>query len=142
MFFLNFFLHYFTPKGSGTLKKPKFCPLYPPPSGPHFGPFCGQKGRFWGQKPRVFLKKLLLQIIFDWFPDWLGPSKTQNWPFIPPNGPHLVPFCGHFVPIWGQKTRFSRKFFFCCKSFFIGSQMVWDPQKPKIAPLYPPMVPK
>ena len=29
----------------------------------------------------------------------------------------------------------------CSQSLFAGSQMVWDPQKPKIGPLYPPMDP-
>ena len=138
----KFYLHYFDSQRVWDPQKPKIDPV-DPPSGPHFGPFCVQNGRFWGQKTRFSQKKILFQIIFYRFPDGVGPSKTQNWPFIPPRGPHLVPFGGHFGPIWGKKkNEFFSKIFFCSKSFFIGSQMVGDPQKPKIGPLYPLMVPK
>ena len=97
-------------------QKPKIS-LLDPPVDPHFGTFCVQKGRFWGQK-HVFSKKILLQIIFYRFPDGLGPSKTQNWPFIAPNGPHL-----HLGPfLWAFWAN-------------LGSKKLWDPQKPKIDPL-------
>ena len=46
------------PRWSGTLKNPKLA-LYTP-NGPHFVPFCGQKGRFWGQN-RVFLKDVFIE---------------------------------------------------------------------------------
>ena len=59
------------------------------PSGPHFGPICGQKGRFWVQINTFFnLKKnILLQMIFFRLPDGLGPSQTHIWTRKPRNGP-------------------------------------------------------
>ena len=39
----------------------------------------------------------------------------------------------------GQKHIFWEMFF--SKSFYFGSQIVWDPQKPKISPLDPPVDP-
>ena len=105
-------------------------------------PFCGHFGPIWGKKKRVFLGKFFLpQIILFWVPDCLGPSKTKNWAPRSLDGPHLGPFCGQKGRFGGQKTRFSQKKFFAPNHFLIGSQMVWDPQKPKIGPLYPPMDP-
>ena len=66
-------------------------------------------------------------------------------PKLDPVDPPVDPILAHFVGILGQfgvkKHVFLKKIFYS-KSFFFGSPMVWDPQKPKIAPLYPPMVPK
>jgi hypothetical protein len=45
----QFFLHYFDSRRVWDPQKPKFDSL-DPPGGPHFGPICGQKGRFWGQR--------------------------------------------------------------------------------------------
>ena len=43
------------------------------------------------------------------FPDGLaGPSKPQNYPLRPRNGPHFGPFCVQKGQIWGQKSRFSQ----------------------------------
>ena len=68
-------------------QKPNIDPVDPPVD-PILAQFVGKKADFWVKK-RVFLKKVfLLKIIFYRFPDGLGPSKTQNWPFIAPNGPH------------------------------------------------------
>ena len=61
-----------------------------PPSGPHLGPFCGHFGPIWGQKTRFSQKNFVLRIIFNRFPDGLGPSKTENCPFVPPNGPQMT----------------------------------------------------
>ena len=65
-------------------QKPKIGPLYPPMD-PIWAHFVGILGQF-GVKQR---KKNLLKIIFYRFPDGLGPSKTENCPFIPPNGPQM-----------------------------------------------------
>ena len=54
----------------------------------------------------------------------------------------MDPIWAHFVGILAQfrvKTAVFSKIFFCSKSFYFGLQMVWDPQKSKIGPLYPPM---
>ena len=122
-------------------QKPKIDPV-DPPSGPHFGPICGQKGRCWGQKTRFSQKKyFLLRFIFYRFPDGLGPSKTQNCPFVPPNGPHLGPFCGHFGPIWGQRTRFSQNHFFT-QNHFLSVPRWSGTLKNRKLPLYTPNGPQ
>ena len=63
------------------------------------------------------------------------PQKPKIGPLYPP----MDPIWAHFVGILSQfgvkKRVFLKKIY--SKSFFIGSQTVWDPQKPKIAPLYP-----
>ena len=107
----NFSLHCFDSQRVWDPQKPKIDPVDPPVD-PILAQFVGKKADF-GVKKRVFLK-----IIFYRFPDGVGPSKTQNWPFKPPKGPHLVPFCGHFGPIWGQKTRFSQNFFLLQMIFY------------------------
>ena len=52
--------------------------------------------------------------------------------------PPVDPILAHFVckkANFGVKNRvFLKKI--CSKSFFIASQMVWDPQTPKLDPLY------
>ena len=57
----------------------------------------------------------------------------------------MDPIWAHFVGILGQ-FGFKKNAFFskknCSKSIFVGSQVVWDPQKPKkIGPLDPSMDP-
>ena len=86
-------LHYFDSQRVWDPQKPKIDPV-----DPILAQFVCKKADF-GVKKTRFSQKNLLQIIFYRFPDGQGPSKTQNWPFIPPNGPHLVPFCGHFGTI-------------------------------------------
>ena len=75
------------PRWSGTFKKRKLT-LYTRPMDP-FEPILWA---FWanlGSKNAFFSENFFLpQIILFWVPDRLGPSKSQNWPFIPPNGPH------------------------------------------------------
>ena len=91
----------------------------------------GSKNAFFSKK-FVSSKSFFIasQMVWD-------PQKTQNWPFIPPNGPHLVPFCGHFVPIWGQKTRFSRNFFFAANHFLSVPRWSGTLKNRKL-PLYTP----
>ena len=61
------------------------------------------------------------------------PQKPKIGPLYPPKDPTW----SHFVGILGQfgvkKNAFFSNFF-CCKSLFIDSQMVWDPQKPNFDP--------
>ena len=68
------------------------------------------------------------------------PQKPKIDPLYPP----MDPIWAHFVGILGQfgvKKHVFLKKIFGPKSFFIGFLMVWDPQNPKIDPLYPPMDP-
>ena len=135
--FISKKLHYFDSQRVRDPQKPKIDPVDPPPSGPHFGPFCVQKGRFWGQKTRFSQKTFFAPNHFLSLPRWCGTLKNQIWPFIPPNGPHLVPFCGHFGPIWGQKTGFSQKIFFAPYHFLSVPRWSGALKNPKLA-LYTP----
>ena len=70
-------------------QKPKIGPLYPPVD-PIWAHFVGILGQF-GVKKRFFSKNyFFLQIIFYRFRDGRRPSKTENCPFIPPNGPQMT----------------------------------------------------
>ena len=118
------------------------------PFGPILAYFLGggQAGNFsksfWAKKGQKFFFKKKFWFALFWLAKGLGPSKPQNWPCRPPQWTHFGSISEQKGRFWGQKkTCFSQKILFCSKSFFIGSQMVWDPQKPKIGPLYPPMEP-
>ena len=87
-------------------------------------------------RPKKFQKNLHY---FDSQRVW-DPQK----PKIDPVDPPVDPIWAHFVGILGQFGAKKRVFLqnnICSKSFFIRSQVVWDPQKPKIGPLYPPVDP-
>ena len=60
------------------------------------------------------------------------PQKPKLDPVDPPVDPILAQFVGKNAHFGVKNAFFSKKF---SKSFFIGSQMVWDLQKPKIGPL-------
>ena len=98
-----FFLHYFDSQRVWDPQNPKIDPVDPPVD-PILAQFVGKKADF-GVKIAFFSKKLP-QIICYRFPDGLGPSKTQNWPFIPPTGPH---FGGKKADFGAKKPRFSPK---------------------------------
>ena len=70
------------------------------------------------------------------------PQNPKIDPVDPPVDPILAQFVCKKADFGVKKRVFLKKDFFCSKSFFIGSQMVWDPQKPKIGPLDPPVDPK
>ena len=53
--------------------------------------------------------------------------------------PILAQFVGKKADFGVKKRVFLKKI--CSDSFFIASQMVWDPQKPKIDPVDPPVDP-
>ena len=67
------------------------------------------------------------------------PQKPEISLLDPPMDPILAHFVCKKADFGVKNTFFSN--FFCSKSFFIGFQMVWDPQKPKIGPLYPQWTP-
>ena len=67
------------------------------------------------------------------------PQKPKIGPLYPPMDPIWAHFVGILAQFGVKKHFFLKKF--SSKSFLIGSQMAWDPQKPKIGPLYPPMDP-
>ena len=93
--------------------------------------FWAKKGQFFSQKKLFFLHYFDSQRVRD-------PQKPKIDPVDPPVDPILAQFVGKKADFGvKKKTRFSQKIF-PSKSFFIGSQMVWDPQKPKIDPVYPP----
>ena len=108
---------------------------------PIWAHFMGILGQF-GVKKHVFLKKNFFapnhffigsQMVWDL-------HKPKIGPLYPPMDPILVPFVGILCQFGVEKRGFFKKSF-CSKSFYFGSQMVWEPQKPKIGPLYPPMDP-
>ena len=75
-----------------------------------------------------------------------GEPKRAPKTLLGPFGPILAYFLGggrpeiFLSPFWAKigEIFFSKIFFL----HYFDFQRVWDPQKPKIAPLYPPMVPK
>ena len=91
-----------------------------------FCPFGPKKAK------KIFFRKKILFALFR-LPKGLGPSKTQNWPCRPPPvDPILAQFVGKKADFGVKKNAFFSKKF-CSKSFFIGSQMIWDPQKLKLS---------
>ena len=94
---------------------------------------------FWAKKGQNFFSNFFWNY-FDSQRVW-DPQKPKIDPIDPPIGPHFGPICGQKGRFWGQKKHVFLKKNFCSKSFLIGSQMAWDPRKPKIGPLYPPMDP-
>ena len=83
----NLNLHYFDSQRVWDPQKPKIDPV-DPPGGPHFGPFCVQNGRFWGQKTRFSQKTFFCsksffiasQMVWD-------PQKPKIGPLYPPKDP-------------------------------------------------------
>ena len=78
-------IFYRFPDGLGPAKTenwPSIAPMHP-----IWAHFVGILGSL--RLKMCFSQKNLLKIILVWVPDGLGPSNPQNWPFIPPNGPHL-----------------------------------------------------
>ena len=96
---------------------------------------------FGPKKAKIFFSNFFYLHYFDSQRVW-DPQNPKIDPVDPPVDPILAQFVGKKADFGVKKHVFRKKNFFYSKSFFIGSQMVWDPQKPKIAPLYPPMVPK
>ena len=111
----------------------------------YFGLFWGGPGPkfflspFGPKRPNFFVSKIFFLHYFDSQRVW-DPQKPKIDPVDPPVDPILAQFVGKRAD-FGVKKRVFLKIFFCSKSFFIGSQMAWDPQKPKIGPLYPPTDP-
>ena len=91
--------------------------------------------------PRIFF----VQKRYSLGPEWVSGPKNSFWtPLDPPEGAILAHFTHKMAKMGfknGQKNAFFEKVFFCFKSFYFGSYMVWDPQKPKISLLNPPMDP-
>ena len=124
-FFPIFFALFRLPKGPGPSKTQNW-PCRPP-SGPHFGPICGQKGRFWGQKNAFFSKNIFAPIHFLSVPRWSGTLKNRK---LTPYSPQWTPFGPILWAFWanlGSKTRFSQKCIFVqndisgvLRSLFIG----------------------
>ena len=123
-------------KGPGPSKTQNWA-CRPPPVDPHFGPICGQKGRFWGQKPAFFSKKNSAPNHFILGPRWSGTLKNPKLALYAPRmDPVLADFVGKKADFGVQKRVFL-KFFFAPNHFFIGSQTVWDAQKPISTPRPP-----
>ena len=132
-----FFLHYFDSQRVWDPQKPKFDPVDPPVD-PILAHFVCKKADF-GVKKRVFLKKLFFAPNhFLSLPRWCGTLKTPKLALYTPQWTPFGPILWAFWASLGSKNAFFSKKNFAANHFFIGSQMVWDPQKPKIAPLYPP----
>ena len=68
------------------------------------------------------------------------PQKPKIDPVDPPVDPILAQFVGILGQFGVKKHVFLKKIFYS-KSFFLGSQMVWDPQNPIFTPVKPPMEP-
>ena len=65
------------------------------------------------------------------------PQKPKIDPVDPPVDPILAQFVGKKADFGVKNRVFLKKIY--SKSFFIGSQMVWDPQNPKIDLVEPPV---
>ena len=114
------------------------------PCGPILAYFGGGQAQifsksFWAKKgQKIFFQKFFYLHYFESQRVW-DPQNPKIDPVDPPVDPILAQFVGKKAKFGVKNAFFSKKF--CCKSFFVGSRMVWDPQKPKIGPLYPPMDP-
>ena len=91
--------------------------------------------------PRIYF----VQKRYSLGPGWvLGPKNSFWTPLDPPQGAILAHFTHKMAKMGfknGQKMHFFHKKNFCSESFYFGSYLVWDPQKPEISLLDPPMDP-
>ena len=117
-------------------QKPKLNPVDPPVD-PILAHFVGKKADLRGQTPSFFSKLFLLQNIFYRFPDGVGPSKTQNWPFIPSKRTPLGPILWAFWANLGSKKAFFSKIFFAPNHFLSVPRWPGTLKNPKLA-LYTP----
>ena len=134
------------PGGSGTLKNAKLT-LHGPKMGPFEAILCvkrafwPQKTPFWGQKNAKFSEIFFCSESLPEGPrrvwDPQKPNIKPPWPQIGPVWAHFVGKMDHFR----VKTAIFSEIFFHSESLLDGPWRVWDPQKSKIKPPWPPIGP-